>query len=99
MSGMNGLSPAALDLVLKLRALLVSNLKNCPGYAATSLGMIGRETAAVWQNGNLTANQRQQAIAKFIKVLNIMQAPNTRFNREPVERIRNALPILRGFAP
>lgn len=99
MYGINTLGPAALDLVPKLRALLVSNLKNSPGYAATTLGMIARDTAAAWQNGRLSANQRQQAIAEFTKVLNIMQAPNARFNREPVERVRNALTTLRGVAP
>jgi hypothetical protein len=29
-------------------------------------------------------------------VLNIMQAPNARFNREPVERVRNALATLQS---
>lgn len=95
MYGINRLGPAVLDLVPKLRALLVSNLKNSPGYAATTLGMIARDTATAWQNGRLSANQRQQAIAEFTKVLNIMQAPNARFNREPVERVRNALANLR----
>jgi HEAT repeat protein len=87
---------AALDVVPKLRALLVSNLKNSPGYAATTLGMIARDTAAAWQNGSISANQRQIAIAEFTKVLNIMQAPNARFNREPVDRVRNGLATLRG---
>lgn len=99
MYGINRLGPAALDLVPKLRTLLVSNLKNSPGYAATTLGMIARDTAAAWQNGRLSANGRQKAIAQFTQVLNIMQAPNARFNREPVERVRNALTILRGVAP
>jgi hypothetical protein len=58
--------------------------------------MIARDTAAAWQNGSISANQRQQAIAEFTKVLNIMQAPNARFNREPVERVRNGLATLRG---
>ncbi|HEY9649187.1 MAG TPA: HEAT repeat domain-containing protein, partial [Coleofasciculaceae cyanobacterium] len=88
--------PAALDLVPKLRALLVSNKKDSPGYAATILGEIARDTAIAWQNGSLSANQRQQAIAELTKVLNIMQAPNARFNREPIERIRNGLTTLRG---
>jgi HEAT repeat protein len=94
--GVGQFGPAALDLVPKLRALLVSNQKNSPGYAATILGQIARDTAAASQNGTLAPNQRQQAIAEFTKVLNIMQAPNARFNREPVERVRNALTILRG---
>jgi len=92
------LGPAALDLVPKLQALLVGNQKNSPGYAATTLGMIARDTAVAWQNGRLSASGRQQAIAQFTKVLNIMQAPNARFNREPVERVRNALATLRGVA-
>ena len=54
------------------------------------------DTAVAWSNGRLSANQRQQAIAEFTKVLNIMQAPNARFNREPVERVRNGLATLRG---
>ncbi|NEQ23394.1 MAG: HEAT repeat domain-containing protein [Microcoleus sp. SIO2G3] len=90
---------AALDLVPKLRALLVGNQKDSPGYAATILGEIARDTAIAWQNGSLSANQRQQAIAELTKVLNIMQAPNARFNSEPVERVRNALTILRGVTP
>jgi len=96
MYGIGRLGPTALDLVPKLRALLVSNQKNSPGYAATTLGMIARDTAVAWSNGRLSANQRQQAIAEFTKVLNIMQAPNARFNREPVERVRNGLATLRG---
>jgi len=96
MYGIARLGPVALDLVPKLRALLVSNKKNSPGYAATTLGMIARDTAAAWQNGTLSANQRQIAIAEFTKVLNIMQAPNARFNREPVDRVRNGLATLRG---
>jgi HEAT repeat protein len=96
MYGIGKMGSGALDLVPKLRALLMSNLKSSPGYAATTLGMIARDTAVAWQNGHLAANQRQQAIAQFTQVLNIMQAPNARFNREPVERVRNALTILRG---
>jgi HEAT repeat protein len=96
--GLASLSPAALDLVPKLRALLVGNQKNSPGYAATTLGMIARDTAAASQNGRLSASGRQQAIAEFTNVLDIMQAPNARFNREPVERVRNALTTLRGVA-
>jgi hypothetical protein len=61
--------------------------------------MIARDTAAAWQNGSISANQRQQAIAEFTKVLNIMQAPNAGFNREPVDRVRNGLTILKGVAP
>ena len=45
MYGIGRLGPTALDLVPKLRALLVSNQKNSPGYAATTLGMIARDTA------------------------------------------------------
>ena len=96
MYGIGRLGSAALDLVPKLRALLVRNQKNSPGYAATTLGMIARDTAVGWSNSSLSANQRQQAIAEFTKVLNIMQAPNARFNREPVERVRNGLATLRG---
>lgn len=91
--------PAALNLVPKLRAMLVGNQKNSPGYAATILGQIARDTAIAWQNGSLSANQRQQAIAELTKVLNIMQAPKARFNREPIERVRNALTTLRGVTP
>jgi HEAT repeat protein len=94
--GIGRLGSAALDVVPKLRALLVSNKKDSPGYAATILGMIARDTAVAWQNGTLSANQRQQAIAEFTKVLNIMQAPNARFNREPLDRVRNGLASLRG---
>jgi HEAT repeat protein len=97
--GIGRFGAAALDLVPKLRALLVGNQKNSPGYAATILGMIARDTAAAWQNGSISANQRQQAIAEFTKVLNIMQAPNARFNREPVDRVRNGLTILRSVTP
>lgn len=97
--GIGKFGAAALDLVPKLRALLVSNKKDSPGYAATILGEIARDTAIAWQNGSLSANQRQQAIAELAKVLNIMQAPNARFNREPVERVRNAVATLRGVTP
>jgi hypothetical protein len=67
--------------------------------ATTILGQIGRDTAVAWQNGSLSAKQRQQAIAELTKVLNIMQAPNARFNREPIDRVRNALTTLRGVTP
>jgi len=87
---------ASLGLVPKLRSLLVSNKKHSSGYAATILGEIARDTAIAWQNGNISPSQRQQAIADFTQVLAIMQAPNARFNREPVERVRNGLTILRG---
>ncbi|HEY9613128.1 HEAT repeat domain-containing protein [Allocoleopsis sp.] len=97
--GIGKFGAAALDLVPKLRAMLVSNKKDSPGYAATILGQIARDTAVAWQNGSLSANQRQQAIAEFTKVLNIMQAPKARFNREPIERVRNALTTLRGVTP
>ena len=97
--GIGEFGAAALDLVPKLRVLLVSNQKNSPGYAATILGEIAQDTAVAWQNRTLSANQRQQAIADFTKVLNIMQAPNARFNRQPIDRVRNALTILRGVAP
>jgi HEAT repeat protein len=95
--GIGKFGSAALDLVPKLRAMLVGKQKDSPGYAATILGQIARDTAVAWQNGSLSANQRQQAIAELTKVLNIMQAPNARFNREPVERVRNALTTLRGI--
>ncbi|NEQ64693.1 MAG: HEAT repeat domain-containing protein [Symploca sp. SIO2D2] len=88
---------ASLGLVPKLRSLLVSNKKHSPGYAATILGEIARDTAIAWQNGNISPSQRQQAIADFTQVLAIMQAPNARFNREPVERVRNGLATLRGI--
>ncbi|HBE20858.1 MAG TPA: hypothetical protein DEG17_19515 [Cyanobacteria bacterium UBA11149] len=87
---------AALDLVPKLRSLLVGKQKDSPGYAATILGEIAQDTASAWLNGSLSASQRQQAIAQLSQVLNIMQAPNARFNREPMERVRNALTTLRG---
>ncbi|MCP2731443.1 HEAT repeat domain-containing protein [Symplocastrum sp. BBK-W-15] len=90
------LGVAALDLVPKLRAFLLGNQKDSPGYAATTLGEIAQKTAIAWQDGSLSANQRQQAIAEFTQVLNIIQAPNAKFNREPIDRIRNALTILRG---
>ena len=93
------LGVGALDLVPKLRTLLVSNKKDSPGYAATILGEIARDTAVAWQNGSLSANQRTSAIAELTKVLTIMQAPNARFNREPVERVRNALSTLQGIMP
>jgi HEAT repeat protein len=95
--GIGKFGSAALDLVPKLRAMLVGKQKDSPGYAATILGQIARHTAVAWQNGSLSANQRQQAIAELTKVLNIMQAPNARFNREPIERVRNALTTLRGI--
>jgi hypothetical protein len=79
--------------------LLVSNQRHSPGYAATILGEIARDTATAWQNGSLSANQRQQAIAELTKVLNIMQAPDARFNREPIDRVRSALTTLRGSKP
>ncbi|MBE9127474.1 MULTISPECIES: HEAT repeat domain-containing protein [unclassified Coleofasciculus] len=91
--------PAALNLVPKLRSFLVSNQKDSPGYAATILGEIARDTATAWLNGHLSDNQRLQAIAEFTPVLSIMQAPNARFNREPVERVRYALTTLRGVTP
>lgn len=97
--GIGKFGATALDLVPKLRALLVGKQKNSPGYAATILGEIARDTAVAWQNGSLSANQRQQAIAELTKVLNIMQAPNARFNREPIDRVRNALTTLRGVTP
>jgi HEAT repeat protein len=97
--GIGEFGAAALDLVPKLRVLLVSNQKNSPGYAATILGEIAQDTAVAWQNRTLSANQHQQAMAEFTKVLNIMQAPNARFNRQPIDRVRNALTILRGVAP
>ncbi|EDX74200.1 hypothetical protein MC7420_4185 [Coleofasciculus chthonoplastes PCC 7420] len=87
---------ASLDVVPKLRALLVSNKKDSPGYAATILGEIARDTAIAWQNGNLSEDQRQQAISEFTQVLSIMQAPNARFNREPIDRVRTGLATLRG---
>lgn len=90
------LGVAALDLVPKLRVILVGNQKDSPGYAATILGEIARDTAIAWQNGNLSGDQRQTAIAELTQVLNIIQAPNARFNPEPINRIRNALTTLRG---
>lgn len=90
---------AALDLVPRLRAFLTGNQKNSPGYAATILGQIAQRTAIAWNNGSLSTNQRRQAIAEFTKVLDIMQAPNARFNREPVNRVRNSLAILKSGAP
>jgi HEAT repeat protein len=88
------LGVAALDLVPRLRLFLTSNQKNSAGYAATVLGQIAQDTSIAWNRGNLPAKQRQQAIAEFTKVLNIMQAPNARFNREPVNRVRSALAVL-----
>lgn len=87
---------ASLDVVPKLRALLVSNKKDSPEYAATILGEIARDTAIAWQNGNLSEDQRQQAIREFTQVLSLMQAPNARFNREPIDRVRTGLATLRG---
>ncbi|MEM7554904.1 MAG: HEAT repeat domain-containing protein [Cyanobacteria bacterium P01_A01_bin.84] len=87
----------ALNLVPKLRIMLTSNQKNSSGYAATILGQIARDTAVAGQNGNLSPQQRQQAIAEFTKVLRIMEAPNARFNRQPRDRIRNALTRLQSI--
>ncbi|MEP0755738.1 recombinase family protein [Trichocoleus sp. Lan] len=38
-------------------------------------------------------------IAEFTKVWNIIQAPNARFYRELIDRVRNALITLRGVTP
>ncbi|MBW4507997.1 MAG: HEAT repeat domain-containing protein [Scytonematopsis contorta HA4267-MV1] len=94
--GIGDMGVAALDLVPKLRTILIGNRKHSPAYAATVLGQIARDTATAWQNGNLSSQQRQQAIAEFTKVLQIIQAPNARFNREPGNRVSNALNILRN---
>ncbi|MBW4522618.1 MAG: HEAT repeat domain-containing protein [Scytolyngbya sp. HA4215-MV1] len=88
------LGTAALNLVPRLRIFLTSNQKHSSGYAATVLGQIAQDTAIAWSNGSLPANQHRQAIAEFTKVLNLMQAPNARFNREPVNRVRSALVML-----
>lgn len=69
---------------------------NNPDFTCPRAACCRLTTAVAWSNGSLSANQRQQAIAEFTKVLNIMQAPNARFNREPVERVRNGLATLRG---
>jgi HEAT repeat protein len=90
---------AALELVPKLRVLLAGNQRNSPGYAATALGQIAQSTSAAWSNGNLSSQQRTQAIAEFSKVLAIMNAPNARFNRQPTDRVRNALNTLKGRLP
>jgi HEAT repeat protein len=94
--GIGDMGVAALDLVPKLRTILTGNRKHSPAYAATVLGQIARDTATAWQNGNLSSQQRQQAIAEFTKVLQIIQAPNALFNREPGNRVSNALNILRN---
>ncbi|AFZ00964.1 HEAT repeat domain-containing protein [Calothrix sp. PCC 6303] len=87
----------ALDLVPKLRVILVGKQKNSSGYAATILGQIALDTAVAGQTGNLSPKQRKQAIAQFNKVLQIMEAPNARFNTQPRDRIRNALTRLRSI--
>jgi HEAT repeat protein len=97
--GIGKFGAAALDLVPKLRAMLVGNQKRLARVCRDNFGEIARDTAVAWQNGSLSANQRQQAIAELTKVLNIMQAPNARFNREPIDRVRNALTTLRGVTP
>ncbi|KST66271.1 HEAT repeat domain-containing protein [Mastigocoleus testarum] len=89
--GIGNMGANALSLVPKLRTILTGNQKHSPGYAATILGQIARDTATAWQNSNLPTQQRQQAIAEFTKVLRIMEAPNARFNKEPRARVRNAL--------
>ncbi|MEM7581689.1 MAG: hypothetical protein ACFB02_11130 [Mastigocoleus sp.] len=48
------------------------------------------------QDGNISPQQRQQAIAEFTKVLRVMEAPNAQFNQQPRDRIRNALNTLRS---
>ena len=88
---------AALNLVPKLRTILSGNQKDSSGYAATILGQIARDTAAAWQNENLSPQQRQQAVTEFTKVLRIMEAPNAQFNREPRDRVRNALTRLKSI--
>ncbi len=95
--GVGNMGVAALNLVPKLRTILSSNLKDSPGYAATILGQIARDTAAAWQNENLSPQQRQKAVTEFTKVLRIMEAPNARFNREPRDRVRNALTRLNSI--
>ncbi|MEM6755353.1 MAG: HEAT repeat domain-containing protein, partial [Cyanobacteria bacterium P01_C01_bin.38] len=87
---------AALDIVPKLRTILSGNQKNSPGYAATILGEIAQDTATARQNGNLSTQEAQKAIAEFTKVLRIMEAPNARFNRQPRDRVRNALNRLKN---
>ncbi len=95
--GIGDMGVAALNIVPKLRTILTGNQKHSPGYAATILGEIAQDTAIAWQNDNLSSKQRQQAIAEFTKVLRIMQNPNARFNRQPRDRIRNALNNLKSI--
>lgn len=86
---------AALGLVPKLRTVLTSNQKDSSGYAATALGNIAQSTAIAWLNGDLTGNQRTQALDEFTKVLAIMEAPGARFNSPPVNHVRSALSTLK----
>ena len=87
---------AALGLVPKLRVLLTARQKNSPGYAATVLGNIAESTAVAWRLGDLSGSQHNQAIAEFTKVLAVMEAPGARFNRPPVNHVRDALVILKA---
>ncbi|AFZ01460.1 HEAT repeat domain-containing protein [Calothrix sp. PCC 6303] len=94
--GIGDMGATALNLVPKLRTILMGNRKNSSGYAATILGQVAQDTATAWHKGNLSPQQRQQAITEFAKVLQIMEAPKAKFNRQPRDRVRNALTTLRN---
>ena len=93
--GTESLGTASLIAIPKLRPYLESEDKTLRGYTVTILANIAGNAVRAMNSNQLSSEQRQQTIAELTQVLEVLQRPTATFNREPIDRLINAVDRLK----
>jgi HEAT repeats len=79
-----------------LRLALEDSDRDVRGCAATALGILAVKIQNKFEAGNLPQADLNIATSELEESLQLLEAPNTNFNREPIEKVTTSLDILRG---
>jgi HEAT repeat protein len=93
--GNRDLGAPVLMAVPKLRSFLTGEDKTLRGYTATILATISEKIVRDANQNRLTSQQLKSAIAEFSQALTVMQAPQAKFNRPPVQRLQQSVARLK----
>lgn len=78
-----------------LRLALKDSDRDIRDCAATALGMVAAKIQNKFATGNLPQFDLNIARSELKESLQILQTSNSNFNREPIERVKRSLKILR----
>jgi HEAT repeat protein len=78
----------ALPALSRLRETLEGPDKNARGYAVTILANIYEDLDRKQKKGELSKDDRRQALKELEKILKIVTKPDAKFNKAPVDRLR-----------